>query len=84
MGVLIAPLFVIVSLIGGLANKSSHPFGPLVGIILALLIPFFYGGIGCVMGAFSAFLYNLLAQWIGGIEVELQTLPLPDSMMPLG
>ena len=31
-----------------------------------------YGAIGFVTGALSAFLYNLFAKWVGGIEVQVQ------------
>ena len=82
MGILIAPVFLIVGLIGGLANKGSNPFGPVVGVIVAFTIPVFYGGMGFVMGALSAFVYNLFAQWFGGIELELQARPAPEPLLP--
>jgi len=34
--------------------------------------PVIYGAMGFVMGALSAFLYNVFAKWVGGIEVQVQ------------
>nr|MBA3273122.1 DUF3566 domain-containing protein [Chthoniobacterales bacterium] len=31
-----------------------------------------YGIMGFVLGALSAALYNVIAKWIGGIEVEVE------------
>jgi hypothetical protein len=37
-----------------------------------LLHPFIYGAMGFITGAIGALIYNLIARWIGGIEIELQ------------
>ena len=82
MGLLVAPLFLMIGLVGSLANKGSNPFGPAVGVVLAFTIPVFYGGMGFVMGALTAFVYNIFAQWLGGVELELQARSVPDSLLP--
>ncbi|MBI2579637.1 MAG: hypothetical protein HYW27_01925 [Candidatus Aenigmarchaeota archaeon] len=46
------------------------PYG--AGIIIALMMPFIYGALGFVMGAVSAVIYNFLAKYIGGIELEFR------------
>lgn len=41
-------------------------------IIVALMMPFIYGIMGFFMGAFSAIIYNFLAKYIDGIELEFR------------
>ena len=72
MGLLFMPLFLLVGLAGSMAGGHSNPFGAIGGLFLGILAPVFYGGMGFVMGALSAFLYNVMAKWLGGIEVEVQ------------
>ncbi len=46
-------------------------------IAVALLAIVFYGIVGWVVTAIACALYNLVAGWIGGIEVELETIAPP-------
>lgn len=39
---------------------------------MGLLMPVFYGVFGFIFGAISAALYNLIARWVGGIQVEVE------------
>ena len=49
----------------------------MIGILcIAALSPFLYGALGFVIGAVGALLYNWIASAIGGIEMELQAVPL--------
>ena len=43
-----------------------------LGFLLMLLAPVAYGLIGFLMTALACWLYNILANWIGGIEIELE------------
>ncbi|MCP3900348.1 MAG: YIP1 family protein [Desulfobacteraceae bacterium] len=52
-----------------MAPKGSGP-----GLLLALGIPILYIVIGFVGGIIGAFIYNLSAKWIGGIEIEIETI----------
>jgi hypothetical protein len=75
MGVLLVPFFLLFSMIGAFAGKQGAPVFPAaIGIALALVMPILYAGMGFLLGAFSAFVYNLVAGWIGGIEMEIQTM----------
>ena len=72
MGLIIAPLFLMMGLMGSaLGQQQNSPlagaFGIGFGIGLAVLAPVIYGAIGFVMGAIGALLYNLFARWVGGI-----------------
>ena len=72
-----------VSAVSGERGRSASQggpgaaIGPIVGIVMAIMMPVFYGCMGFVMGALGSFIYNLMAGWVGGIEVELQIEPVP-------
>ncbi len=57
------------------STSSSGDFAEFTGLSLILIflcgVPM-YAIIGGLMGAFSAFIYNLVSGWIGGLEVELE------------
>jgi len=72
IGVLVAPLFLLIGFFGTLAGRQNGAFS---GVLLGLLMPFLYGISGFIMGAISAFLYNLLSDWVGGFELELELRP---------
>ena len=48
-------------------GEDATLFG--TGFIVAM--PLLYGALGVVFGALIAWLYNLVAGWTGGIEMEL-------------
>jgi len=75
MGLIFAPIFLIAGLVGTMAGPKDFPFGGMLGIVLAVAMPIFYGGMGFVMGVIGALLYNLFAGWVGGFELELETAP---------
>ena len=63
-GLLFVPFFL---LIGMFAPDGQGAFGTM----FALAMPVMYACMGVVGGAIGAALYNLVAGWVGGIEVEL-------------
>ena len=42
-----------------------------LGLGAIIIFPIIYGILGFIVGAFGALIYNLVAKWIGGIEVEV-------------
>jgi hypothetical protein len=58
------------------------------GLVLSVVIALFYGLIGWVFTAVACLIYNLVAGWIGGIEVEVDRVeppaPPPAWMAPGG
>ena len=46
-------------------------FGMLMGAGAIIIAPIFYGIFGFISGAIGALLYNLVAGWTGGLEVEV-------------
>jgi hypothetical protein len=74
---LIAGLFIsLFSLLGMAAamggDRSAGAMGALFGIGSIILLPIFYGVLGFISGAISAFIYNLVAGFVGGIELEVE------------
>lgn len=76
LGVLIG-LFM--ALFGSLFDAASGGgFGGSFGVAAIFIFPVMYGIIGLIGGLISAFLYNLVAGWVGGIEVEFEEEYLDD------
>lgn len=58
----------------GTKGSGAAAAGGLVGgLAMIVFIPIFYAVIGFVFGALSAFIYNLAAGVIGGLELELES-----------
>ncbi len=55
---------------GGLA-QSALPFAG-VGVAAIIILPIVYGCIGFVMTLIMAALYNLVAGWVGGMEIQAE------------
>ncbi len=71
LGVVFAVIF---WMIGSMipASESTRPGMAIFGGAMVLFLPIFYAVIGAVMGAIVAALYNLIAGWVGGFEIELE------------
>lgn len=83
LGLVLMPFFLLMGMIGSLAGGRENPLGALGALALGIMAPILYGGIGFIGGAIMALLYNLMAKWLGGIEVEVQA-PLPAVVAPTG
>jgi hypothetical protein len=46
-----------------------------LGTGFAILLPILYGVVGFITTAIGAALYNLIAGWIGGIELDIEPVP---------
>jgi hypothetical protein len=80
MGLIFLPFIAVAALLGAFAQQAQHDQGggpaAAVGIVLmivfGLFIPVMYGLMGFLLGVIGAAIYNVIAQWIGGIEVEVE------------
>ena len=79
MGLLFGVLFALFAFVGGLAtgafaaNPSRVPtVGGAFGLAAIVLFPIGYALIGLVMTLVSAWLYNLAASIVGGIEIDVR------------
>lgn len=79
LGLIVGVCFAFFSLIagslGGLAGSPAGPaakaFGLGMGLGAIIVAPIMYAAIGGIAGALGAVVYNLVAGWIGGLEVDI-------------
>jgi hypothetical protein len=72
MGLLFCPIFLIMSLFASHLPNQQRVGMLAFGTGFALFMPILYGAMGFVFGVIGAFIYNLIAKWIGGIEVDVE------------
>jgi len=74
MGLVVGVIVSLAAMIGGLAGRSEFGAlaGGLVGIGAIVLLPIFYGVLGLIVAVIAAWLYNLSAGFVGGIEIDVQ------------
>ena len=79
LGLLLGPIFFLVTLFGALTGDHANRILAIVGgLALMVFVPIFYGALGFGMGALSAWIYNIAAKRLGGIQVEMK-----DSIAPV-
>ena len=84
MGLIFGLIISIMSMvIPAMSHSGTAQGGGLVGIMFGafavIALPIFYGAMGFVGGLLSAVLYNVIARFMGGIEIEFEP---PISALP--
>ena len=77
-GFFIGAIFSVVAMVmpaifaGG--DRESLPpfFGMVFGTLAIVFFPVFYGVVGAIAAGIGAVAYNVVAKWVGGIQVEVQ------------
>lgn len=74
MGLLFGAMISLFSIVGGAfaPDKDAGFAGMLFGAAAVVILPIFYGVLGFVMSLIGAALYNLIAGWVGGVELDVQ------------
>ena len=67
MGLLLAPIFLLAAI--------SAPDQASYGVVFAVALPILYACAGFVGAAIGCAIYNIVAGWVGGIEVEFGETP---------
>jgi hypothetical protein len=73
LGLIIGALFSLIGMAAGAAMppNSMPGFSYLFGAGAIIILPICYGLLGGIMAAITAFIYNLVSGWVGGLEVDL-------------
>ena len=73
IGLLIGAMFSLASL-GGVMGQTPAQAGitAFFGVAAIIVLPIFYGCLGFVSSLFVAWLYNLFAGAVGGIDIDIQ------------
>jgi hypothetical protein len=81
LGLIFLPFFMLAAAAGAFAQHAqgaqgaaTAPGAIVAGVMfgMGLFMPVIYGVMGFILGIITAFIYNLVARWIGGIEVEVE------------
>ncbi|MCX6953093.1 MAG: hypothetical protein NTV51_13145, partial [Verrucomicrobia bacterium] len=72
MGLLFVPFFLLMTLASAKMPAAQSGMFAAMGVGFALCAPVLYAVMGFIGGVLSAAIYNLVAKWIGGIEVEVE------------
>jgi Transmembrane domain of unknown function (DUF3566) len=79
LGLIFLPVFMLAGLAGAFAQHAQQSQASaaasatmIMGCIVGILMPIIYGVMGFLLGVIGAAVYNLIARWIGGIEVEVE------------
>ena len=72
MGLILLPIFALMTIAGSQMPPNQRTGMMAFGIGFALAMPVFYVVMGFITGVIGAGLYNLVAGWIGGIEVDVE------------
>ena len=81
LGLIFLPFFALAGLAGAFAQhaqQAQNPAGPSGALITGMMfgfgifMPILYGLTGFIFGIIMAAIYNVIARWIGGIEVEVE------------
>ena len=74
IGLIVGGIFSMIAMVGGFASDESAAagFGAVIGVAAIVIFPILYGCMGFVATLIAAWLYNLVAGIVGGIEREVQ------------
>lgn len=63
-----------VMLVMGIAGVFSDNMGFAFGGVFMIFMPIMYAVIGFLVTALWCWMYNVVAKWIGGIEIEVEVI----------
>ena len=74
LGIVFGGIFSLIALAGGFASNTSgaSSVGAMVGVGAIIIFPILYGCIGFVATLIGAWLYNVVASLVGGVEMDIQ------------
>ena len=93
IGLIIGVIYGLIFMIFGAAITAMAPHGQdgaalggvstvVIGVVMMIAIPIFYGVLGFIVGAIGGLVYNLAAGVVGGIKLELESTTAPYARPP--
>ena len=73
LSLLFVPLLLIMAAVMTLVPKAENQPPAILFVVFAVFAPVIYGLIGFITGALMAFIYNLVAGWVGGLELQFES-----------
>jgi len=70
IGLILGALVSVAAMFGGMGSGSGA-MGAVFGIGAVILLPLLYGCLGFVATLIAAWLYNVLANMVGGVELDV-------------
>lgn len=71
VGLVFGAFISLFSLVGGAGKGGPGAMGVIFGVGAIVAAPIFYGVLGFVFSLIGAALYNLIAGWVGGLEIDV-------------
>ena len=73
LGLIFGACISLISMAGSaFAPKELGGMSMLFGVGAIVALPIFYGILGFIFSLIGAALYNLIASWVGGVEIDVQ------------
>jgi uncharacterized membrane protein len=74
MGLIVGGIFSFTTMVGGFASEAAGAagVGAIIGVGAVIVFPILYGFMGFVVTLVGAWLYNVAAGVVGGVEVDIQ------------
>jgi hypothetical protein len=72
LALLFVPVLLVMAVVMTMVPHTENQPPAFMFVVFAVVAPFIYGAIGFVSGALAAFVYNLAAGWIGGLEMQFE------------
>jgi hypothetical protein len=74
IGLFVGAIFSLISVAGGFASNTSEGAGiaAVMGVGAIVFFPLLYGGMGFIATLIMAWLYNIIAGAVGGVELDVQ------------
>ena len=84
LALLFVPILIVMAVVMIVIPKTTPDQPPAVlFLVFAIGAPFVYAAMGFITGAAAAFFYNLVASWIGGLEMHFEGALSPTTQVPL-
>ena len=74
IGLIVGGILSLVAMAGGFASEEAGAagLGAVIGVGAVIILPIMYGLMGFVATLIAAWLYNVAAGLVGGVEVDIQ------------